>query len=246
MSDTALVVMARYPLPGTTKTRLARTLGDKETRKLYQAFLIDLANHFASTDCDLYWAYTPAAIDYTAFIDTLVPHLAGASRSFPQQGTDFAARLLHAFQWTRQQGYASTILIGSDSPHVTRELVSQAREALQEANVVLGPADDGGYYLIAMREPHDVFSDIPMSTSAVTALTLARATRLGLTTRLIEPLFDVDEYTDLLRLAELLRLNSALAPATAALIASQRSLYDHDSIHACDPAARHPAALDLP
>jgi hypothetical protein len=246
MSDPALVVMARYPLPGTTKTRLARTLGDEETRKLYQAFLIDLANHFAGTDYDLYWAYTPAEIDYTVFINMLVPHLAGTTRSFSQQGTDFAARLLHAFRWTRQQGYTSTILIGSDSPHVTRELVSQAREALQEADVVLGPADDGGYYLIAMREPHDVFSDIPMSTSVVTALTLARAKGLGLTTRLIEPLFDVDEYTDLLRLAELLRLNSALAPATAALIASQRSLYDHDSIHACDPAARHPAALDLP
>lgn len=247
MPDTALVVMARYPLAGATKTRLARSLGDTETLKLYQAFLIDLAGHFAGQDYALHWAYTPADVDYAAFIRTLVPDLAHYTRCFPQQGEDFSARLLHAFQWTHQQGYSSTIVIGSDSPHITRTHVVQAQEVLQEADVALGPADDGGYYLIAMREPHDLFSTIPMSTSVVTALTLARARNLGLSVRLIEPLFDIDEFADLLRLADLLRSQSALAPVTAAQIASLRSIYDHDSIYACDaPTGRQAAALDLP
>jgi rSAM/selenodomain-associated transferase 1 len=223
MPDTALVVMARYPLPGTTKTRLARTLGDEATLKLYQAFLIDLASRFAGPDYDLYWAYTPAEVDYDAFIHTLVPELAPYTRSFPQQGADLGERLLHAFQWTRQQGYASTIVIGSDSPHISRAMVAQAQKALQETDVVLGPADDGGYYLLAMRAPHDVFSNIPMSTSVVTALTLDKASQQGLTTKLIAPLFDIDEHADLLRLADLLRADSALAPATAACLASSRS-----------------------
>ncbi len=246
MSDSALVVMARYPTPGTTKTRLARTLGDEATLKLYQAFLTDLASHFARSDYALHWTYTPAEVDYSAFIAALIPDLAHHTRSFAQQGADLGARLLHAFQWTRQQGYASTIVIGSDAPHLTRDLVAQAREGLREADVVLGPADDGGYYLIAMREPHDVFTGIPMSTSVVAAQTVARASQLGLSVRLLPPLFDIDEYADLLRLAELLCEDSTLAPATAAQIASLRSIYDHDSTeHAGVTAGSHPAALDL-
>ena len=245
MPETALVVMGRYPLPGMTKTRLARVLGDETTLKLYQAFLTDLAGHFAASEYDLHWTYTPAGVDYASFIRTLVPELACHTRVFPQQGNDLGERLLHAFRWTHRRGYRSTIVIGSDSPHITHAMVAQARQALQEVDVVLGPADDGGYYLIAMREPHDVFSTIPMSTCLVAAQTIARADRLGLTTRLIQPLFDIDEYADLLRLADLLRTNSALAPATAALIANLRSIYDHDRFQACDTASRHSAALDL-
>lgn len=246
MSDTALVVMARYPQPGTTKTRLARTLGDAETHQLYRAFLMDLANRFAGLDYDLCWAFTPANVDYSAFIATLVPDLAHPTRSFAQQGSDFNARLLHAFQWTHRQGYTSTIVIGSDAPHVSREVIVQAQAALQEADVALGPAEDGGYYLLAMREPHDLFTSIPMSTSVVTARTLARASEQGLTVRLLAPLFDVDEYADLLRLAALLRTNSALAPATAALIASLRSIYDHVSAnHQHIPTGSHATTLDL-
>lgn len=245
MSDTALVVMARYPQAGTTKTRLARTLGEQETLKLYQAFLTDLTSHFVVPDYDLHWAYTPSGVDYTAFMDSLVPDLARYTYSFPQQGADLGERLLHAFQWTSEHGYALTIVIGSDSPHITREIVRQAQEELQDADVVLGPADDGGYYLIAMRAPHDVFSEIPMSTSVVAAMTIARASSLGLTVRLIEPLFDVDEHADLLRLAALLRSNSALAPATAALLANLRSIYDRDSIPNCDVTGSYPATFDL-
>ena len=219
MSDTALVIMARYPQLGSIKKRLARTLGNEETLKLYQAFLSDLANHFSGQDYDLHWAYTPAETNFAAFMASLVPDLARYTHCFPTQGANLGEHLLHAFRWTHQQGYPTTIVIGSDAPHITREIIVQAQEALQEANVVLGPADDGGYYLIAMREPHDVFSNIPMSTSMVTARTIARAHTQGLTVRLIEPLFDIDEHADLLRLAKLLETNSILAPTTAALIA---------------------------
>jgi rSAM/selenodomain-associated transferase 1 len=218
MSDTALVIMARYPQLGSIKKRLARTLGNEETLKLYQAFLSDLANHFSGQDYDLYWAYTPAEANFAAFITSLVPDLARYTHCFPTHGANLGEHLLHAFRWTHQQGYPTTIVIGSDTPHITREIIVQAQEALQEANVVLGPADDGGYYLIAMREPHDVFSNIPMSTSMVTARTIACAHAQGLAVRLIEPLFDVDEHADLLRLAKLLETNSMLAPTTATLI----------------------------
>jgi len=223
MLDTALVVMARYPEAGTTKTRLARTIGDEAAVHLYRAFLTDLAMRFAGESCGaaLHWNYTPPEVDFRAFVATLSPTQTPNMHCFPQRGADFGARMHAAFQWTRAHGFKHTILIGSDSPHIRLEAVSQARAALDEADVVLGPAEDGGYYLIAMREPHDLFSGIPMSTRSVLEMTIAAARRQGLTTRLLEPLFDIDELPDLLRLARLLEVQRDLAPVTA----------DHLNIH---------------
>src|SRR6266571_3603180 len=222
MPDTALAVMARYPEVGMTKTRLARTIGDEEAVRLYRAFLSDLAQRFAGQLYDLHWAYTPAEVDYQSFMTTLAPSLIHYMRSFPQHGADFGARLHHVFRWTYERGYQRTIVIGSDSPHISRDIVVKAREALDEADVVLGPAHDGGYYLIAMSRPLDVFRGIPMSTSMVMQLTVDLVQRQGLKVDTLETLFDVDEWPDLVRLARLLRADSSLAPVTFAHLATMK------------------------
>ena len=219
MPDIALVVMARYPEPGKTKTRLARSIGDDEAICLYRAFLTDLAQRFAGQAWDLHWAYTPAEVDYDAFVTTLAPSLVQHMCCFPQEGAELGARLHHVFKWSCAHQFQRTVVIGSDSPHLTLDIIAHACAALDDADVVLGPADDGGYYLIAMRNPHDVFSGIPMSTNAVMQMTIALAQRQGLKVHLLEPLFDVDELPDLLRLAQLLRADASLAPATATCLA---------------------------
>lgn len=224
MPDTALVVMARYPQIGTTKTRLARTIGDKEAVRLYRTFLIDLAHKFAGQACDLHWAYTPAEVDYLSFIATLAPSLIQRMHSFPQQGIDLGARLHHVFRWTHDRGYQGTIVIGSNSPQISLKIVAQAQKALDKADVVLGPADDGGYYLIAMRRPYDVFRDIPMSTSIVAQKTIELAESQGLKVHTLENLLDIDKLPDLLRLAQLLEADSSLAPETANYLATMKEL----------------------
>jgi len=224
MVETALVIMARYPQVGTTKTRLARTIGPEETVRLYRAFLTDLAHTFANREYDLHWAYSPAGVDYQAFIATLAPSLLGRMTCFPQQGADLGERLHHVFRRTQERGFGRTIVIGSDSPHIGLASIAHAEQALDEADIVLGPADDGGYYLIAMRQPYDVFSGIPMSTSVVTRMTMEMAHHQGLTVQLIEQLFDVDELPDLVRLAQLLEADSTRAPATAAHLATIKDL----------------------
>jgi rSAM/selenodomain-associated transferase 1 len=224
MPDTALVIMARYPEVGTTKTRLARTIGDAEAVRLYQAFISDLARKFAGQTCDLHWAYTPAEVDFLSFIATLAPSFMQHMHSFPQQGADFGARLHHVFRWTNDRGYQRTIVIGSDTPQIGLEIVAQARKALDTADVVLGPADDGGYYLIAMRRPNDVFRDIPMSTSVVAQMTIELAESQALKLYTLENLFDVDELPDLLRLAKLLEADNSLAPTTATCLAAIKEL----------------------
>lgn len=224
VQDTALVVMARYPQRGTTKTRLARTIGDDAAIELYRAFLADLAQKFVHRSYDLHWFYAPAWIDYAAFLDALVPSLTPSMRYFPQQGEGLDERLHNAFLTTYRQGYRNTIVIGSDSPHIRPAIVSQAYEALDHADIVLGPAEDGGYYLMAMREPYDVFQGIPMSTSRVLQKTLDLAHQQGLRVSMLETLFDVDELPDLLRLTELLRGDQELAPTTAAYLATIEEL----------------------
>ena len=219
MSDTALVIMARYPEKGKVKTRLARSIGEEETVKLYQAFLIDLAHRFAGWIYDLYWAHTPSEIDFTAFMATLASVDATSMGSFSQDGPDLATRLHRAFRFTHSCQFQYTILIGSDSPQVSRATIMQARQALDHADVVLGPAEDGGYYLIAMKEPHDLFSAIPMSTDAVLQMTIERAYQLDLSVHLLEPLFDVDELPELHRLSDLLQEKSYLAVETAVQLA---------------------------
>src|SRR2546421_627979 len=94
MSNIALVVMARYPEAGKTKTRLGRIIGDDRAVSLYRAFLTDLAQRFAGQAYDLHWAYTPPEANFPAFIATLAPYYAPYMTCFPQQGADLGARLL--------------------------------------------------------------------------------------------------------------------------------------------------------
>jgi rSAM/selenodomain-associated transferase 1 len=219
MSDTALVIMARYPEKGKIKTRLAGSIGDDLTLQLYQAFLYDLAQRFAEWTCDLHWAYTPAEYDFATFIAALVPEHAERMSVFPQQGPDLGSRLHQVFHTIRMRQFGGTIVIGSDSPQISRATILQAQHALETADVVLGPAEDGGYYLIGMCEPHDVFSGIPMSTEVVLEMTIEKAKKQKLSVHLLEPLFDVDEQPDLIRLTELLQQDHSLAPYTAACLA---------------------------
>lgn len=228
-SDTALIIMARYPQRGTIKTRLASAIGEDATIELYRAFLTDLALKFAAahnqrSQYDLHWCYTPADIDFGALLSTLTPTLSASMRFFPQQGEGLGERLHHAFRAACRQGYRKTIVIGSDSPHIHLAVIAQARASLDHADVVLGPADDGGYYLIAMREPRDVFTGIPMSTSQVLQMTIELARQQKLSVSTLERLFDIDELPDLLRLTELLQADYSLAPITAAHLATMKEL----------------------
>lgn len=216
--DSALVIVARTPRAGEVKTRLAAALGSSATLLLYQAFLKDLALRFASScDCVLHWAYTPGPGNFARELAQLVPDV-DAGICFSQQGPDFATRLHQVFCETKRRAFARTILISSDSPQVSTALISRARQALDEYDVVLGPAEDGGYYLIALREPHDLFTGIPMSTDQVLRMTLERAHALSLSVHLLDTLFDIDELADFHRLARLLQLEPGLAPATAACV----------------------------
>src|ERR1700687_4722028 len=165
---TALVIMARYPAVGEVKTRLARAVGAERACTLYGAFLRDLEARFVGQRRTLVWAYFPLERDFAALV-------APGARCLPQTGRDLGERMHHCFQQLIADGFERVLMIGADAPHVRDEWLDEADTALDDVDVVLGPSDDGGYYLIAMKAAHDVFTGIAMSTPRVFAATVAKA-----------------------------------------------------------------------
>jgi rSAM/selenodomain-associated transferase 1 len=210
-SRCALAVMARYPRVGEVKTRLAAAIGPERACDLYRAFMADIDARFRAGPRTLIWMYAPAEADFAALI-------APEARCLPQQGDDLGARMHRCFERLCAAGFERVVMIGADVPHVRDEWLAEAEERLDTADVVLGPSLDGGYYLIAMCVPHDVFSGVAMSTALVLAQTRAKAAAAGLRVHLLPQSFDVDETADVARLRALLadpRLAAQL-PATAA------------------------------
>jgi rSAM/selenodomain-associated transferase 1 len=196
--QTGLAVMARCPRIGEGKTRLARAIGAAPAYRLYRAFLRDIDLRFARGRRTLLWAFHPPEADFAALTGC-------SSRCVPQQGDDLGARMRHCFQTLCDEGFERVIMIGADVPHVRDAWLDEAEGALGEADLVLGPSEDGGYYLVAMRASHDVFSGIPMGTNRVLAETLTKAAAAGLRVHLLPPSFDVDEASDLRRLWKLVQ-----------------------------------------
>lgn len=210
-----LVVFARHPEPGRVKTRLAQTIGARAATELYAAFLTDLRERFATAPYAVRWAVAPPD---PGFADRL-----GLARNevFLQRGSDLGERMRDAFAAMRAEGFERCAIVGSDMPHLAPETVAQALASLDGADLVLGPAEDGGYYLIAAEGPPDVFAGVPWGSSRVLEATLARAADRGLRVTLLESGFDVDVAADLRRLESWIAANDGARtlPATAAALA---------------------------
>lgn len=187
--------MARYPAVGAVKTRLGRAIGAGPACELYQTFLHDLGDRFAHGGRTLVWAFHPPDSDF--------PSLVGpGARCLPQAGRDLGERMSTCFRLLLGEDFDCVLLLGADVPHVRDEWIAEAETTLDEADVVLGPTDDGGYYLIGMRRPHNLFSGIQMGTPRVLAETLAKAESERLRVHLLPRTFDVDEAEDLVRLRQ--------------------------------------------
>ncbi len=215
-----LYVAAKAPRPGLAKTRLGRAIGEERALALYKAFLVDLAARFGGTRFDLGWYVTPA--DAWPEIAPLVGREAAGRRDdvSVQVGRDWTERQRRLFSEAAARGERRIVLVASDSPQLTPEVVGEAFEQLERRDLVLGPTLDGGYYLIGMRDttvPHDVLGGVPMSTKTVLEDLVERAERAGLSVGLVETTFDIDEAEDLEHLRRLAPARPDLAATHAVL-----------------------------
>jgi rSAM/selenodomain-associated transferase 1 len=194
VSGNALVVFVKHPRPGAVKTRLAAAIGPEAAADLYRA----LVEHVLE-------ATTPRPGDYERLVffdppgalEEMRTWLPGV-RLLAQQGGDLGERMADALARAFARGARRVAIVGTDAPGVTREAVGQALRALDAADVALGPAEDGGYYLLALREPRpELFSGIAWSTSNVAAETRARASSSRLSVRELPALRDLDTVDDL-------------------------------------------------
>jgi rSAM/selenodomain-associated transferase 1 len=194
MSDRTLVVFVKEPRPGAVKTRLAAALGPETAAELYRALAESVLE-----------ATTPVPGEYERLVFFDPPEARRALREWlpgvslrAQAEGDLGERMADAFVRAFGRGARRVVIVGSDVPGVSRETALRALAALDAADLVLGPAEDGGYYLIALREPHpELVRGVDWGTSAVLAQTLERATSARLGVRQLEPLHDVDTLADL-------------------------------------------------
>jgi hypothetical protein len=189
MNADALLIMVRNPVAGQVKKRLAATLGPEKALAIYQSLLDHTRQVALQTQAD-------RCVFYSEFIEA---HDEWDERFFSkriQTGEDLGQRMCQALSSLQVQ-YRKMVLIGSDIPGLSPGLLADAFARLAEADVVIGPATDGGYYLIGMRECEPaMFDRIAWSTSEVLEQTLARIGQLGKSVALLPPLPDIDVEAD--------------------------------------------------
>lgn len=215
----AVAVMARVPGAGPVKSRLHAALGAEGAARLYRCFLLDRLDAVAAVPgITPVLAFTPA--EAAAAMAALAPP---GIRLIAQHGGDLGQRLARLLAGLLQDGHAAALAMDSDSPSLPMAHVATAADRLSAgaADVVLGPAADGGYYLVGVRAPcPGLFEDIPWSTPDVLARTRACADAAGLAVHLLPGWYDVDTPADLDRLREDLTACPSRAPRTAAFLAA--------------------------
>jgi rSAM/selenodomain-associated transferase 1 len=189
----ALAVFAKTPLPGRVKTRLAPALSSEEGAELYRCMLLDTIARVRSLPVDTFICYDGDE----RFFRGAAPGM----RLVPQHGGGLGERLESAFGMLGSLGYGAAVVIGTDAPDLPLRFIEEAFRLVEGgSDAVFGPADDGGFYLVALGvAPGGLFRDIPWSGPQVLAASLQRAGEAGLAAAVLPAWYDVDRFEDLLR-----------------------------------------------
>ncbi len=190
-----LGLFVKHPAPGRVKTRLAATLGNDASARLYAAFVTDLIERFRAFPVSRCLGFTPDDAKAQRYFQSL------AGRDYqlwPQPDEDLGRRMFTFFQERLRTIGDRAVLIGSDSPSLPSQLVADAFQALDQADIVLGPAADGGYYLVGMNHPvKEIFDEISWSEPTVLLRTLDRIAARHWKLALLPVWYDVDSCADL-------------------------------------------------
>jgi len=212
-----VVVMAKQPVPGKSKTRLCPPLTSREAAELSEALLRDTVGLVSGLrETEMAIAVSPRSA--VGLMRRFVPR---GARILAVEGADIGECLHSVTEQLFAEGFTRVVALNADGPTLPAEYIERAVEMLTESDVVLGPAEDGGYYLIGLRQRQPrLFQGISWSTAHVAAETLALAATLGLTVARLPQWYDVDTPAELERLrAELIARPLGIAPCTRAFLA---------------------------
>jgi rSAM/selenodomain-associated transferase 1 len=190
VKNKALIILIRNPQLGRVKTRLAGKIGDKGALKVYTILLEYTRTVASEVQCS-------RLLFYSDFIDENDEWDKHAFTKFLQEGNSFGARMQKAFELAFKD-HEKVVIIGSDCDELTPNIIKEAFEHLTESEVVLGPAKDGGYYLLGLKKVYpELFTNKQWSTSSVFSDTLNDIKRLKLSLYLLPVLSDIDNFEDL-------------------------------------------------
>ena len=183
-------MFVKEPKLGFVKTRLAKTCGDEFTLDLYKLFVKDLTNTLSNQEYDFKLCAYPNL--------TLINQTFGNFDNFLQVNGDLGLKMKTAFEQQFDKEYDKIVLIGSDTPHISHEIIKESFKQLEYHDIVLGPSLDGGYYLIAFNKNtfyDEVFEGITWSTSVVLEQTLQKLHKKNI--HFLKELNDIDDIDDL-------------------------------------------------
>jgi rSAM/selenodomain-associated transferase 1 len=184
-----LIIFVKNIILGNVKTRLAKTIGAIGAFKIYAELvaITENASKKVTADKQIYYS------------DVIIPSKWESDKKAVQEGDNLGIRMQNAFQNGFEEGYENILLIGSDLPDISKEIIDSGFESLAKNDVVFGPAEDGGYYLIGMSKMNpSIFEDKPWSQSELLAITLVQLKKQQQSVGLIETLNDIDTFKDLI------------------------------------------------
>lgn len=188
MAENTLIIFVKNPIPGTVKTRIAQTVGNERAAEVYRHLLQytqAITRQLTSHRVVYYGDFVNPDDGWNGYDKQL------------QSGQNLGERMLAAFSEQFEQGANRVVIIGSDCLAITADHIERAFGALDEADVVIGPATDGGYYLLGMKQLHSfLFLNMPWSQPELRQLTELAILQNGLTVERLEELTDIDEWTD--------------------------------------------------
>lgn len=197
MTDKALIIFTRNPELGKVKTRLAKTIGQENALKIYNLLLDHTEQVASEIEASRTVYYSIAISNNDIWQDQLYKKLL-------QHGNTLGKRMHNAFCEQFNDGFTKVVIIGSDLPDLNKSIIDQAYDALNTCDVVLGPATDGGYYLLGMKTPlNQIFQNKTWGTSTVLEETLKDLKEYSVS--LLEELNDIDTFEDLKQYPKLLK-----------------------------------------
>ncbi len=201
--DKSLIVFLKNPVEGKVKTRIANTAGNIKALEIYRELLGILNDNLARVNCEVYLYFTETPMD--------ISYWANANYIYRvQKGNDLGARMSAAFEEVFRDGGSQkplkVLIVGSDCPLLSAEIIDEAFLKLDKSDIVLGPAEDGGYYLLGMKKMNtELFEGVSWSTEKVLNETLDKAAGLGLSVAFTPSLFDIDTEEDWTRWLKLVK-----------------------------------------
>jgi hypothetical protein len=191
MSESCLIIFAKNPLLGKVKTRLASSVGEEKALEIYRILLRKTRDVSKQVDID-------RVVYYSDFINCEDLWDSEFFQKRKQRGKSLGERMLHAFEDQFDEGHSKCIVIGTDCFELEPEIIEEALDSLDRYDAVIGPANDGGYYLLGMKKTYrSFFENKPWSTDEVFEQTIEDFQEAGIQYCVLTKLVDVDIESDL-------------------------------------------------